>query len=142
MITEWHEHEIAPSLRETSGVDAIKVMIEGIRKSVQVDPGAMRALYTLMFEALKPEPAILSQRMREVHRAQRRNLEEAVARGIALGTVRPDVSPAAAVQIVVSTLRGAAYQWLLEPAFDFDGTLAALEDSLEYSVRPHKATAT
>ncbi len=136
MITEWHGHEIAPFLREASGVPAIRVVIDGIRNSVCRDPGAMRALYTLMFEALKPQPALLNQRMSEIHRAQRRNLAEAVARGIADGTVRKDTDPEAVARMVVATLRGAAYQWLLEPGFEFDSTLVAFEEYMEEALQP------
>ncbi len=138
MIKEWHAHEIEPFLREASGGEAIKVLVDGIRRSVRVDPVAMRALYTLMFEALKPAPAILGQRMREVHAGQRQTIEAAITRGIDLGTVRAEVDPAAVARLVVSALRGAAYQWLLEPEFDFDGTLLALEEHFERSLRLHQ----
>lgn len=137
MITEWHEHEIAPFLREANGFAAIRVVIDGIRTSVRRDPGAMRALYTLMFEALKPEPALLNQRMSEIHRAQRRSLVDAVRRGIDAGSVRTATDPEAVARMVVATLRGTAYQWLLEPGFEFDSTLAAFEEHMEEALRPH-----
>lgn len=136
MITDWHEHEIAPFLRETNGVAAIRVVIDGIRKSTRRDPGAMRALYTLMFEALKPEPRLLNQRMREIHQAQRRGLADAVRRGIEAGSVRRDAEPEAVARLVVATLRGTAYQWLLEPGFEFDSTLAAFEEHMDDALRP------
>ena len=141
MISDWHEHEIAPYIQEVSGVDALRVLIDGVRRSVRCDPGAMRALYTLMFEALKPEPALLASRIRQIHSLQRYHLENAIVRGIKLGTVRRDIDAGAAARLVVSAMRGAAYQWLLEPDFDFDGTLAALEEHLDLTLRPRPVAA-
>lgn len=136
MIADWHEREIAPFLAEASGFAAIRVLIDGIRNSVRRDPNAMRALYTLMFEALKPEPALLNQRMSQIHQSQRRRLAEAMTRGIAAGTVPEDTDPEAVARLVVASLRGAAYQWLLDPGFEFDNTLVAFEEYMEKALQP------
>lgn len=136
MVSEWMEQDILPVFRERSGVDSLHALVGGIRRSVEHDPAAMRALYTLMFEALKPEPAVLHDRMESIHRNQRAWLAEAIARGIADGTVRAAVEATATSHLVVSVLRGAAYQWLLDPTFDLDATLAALESHLDETLRP------
>ena len=135
IVSEWMHHDILPELQEYSGVDSLLVLIRGIRRSVANDPSAMRALYILMFEALKPEPAVLHDRMRAIHASERLRAEDALQRGIAAGTVAPGIDAKAASQLMVAVLRGSAYQWVLDPAFDFDGTLRALESHLDHTLR-------
>jgi len=135
MVSEGAQHDILPELQGHSGVDSLLVLIRGIRRSVANDPSAMRALYILMFEALKPEPAVLHERMRAIHASERLRAEDALERGIAAGTVVPGIDAKATGQLVVAVLRGSAYQWVLDPAFDFDGTLRALEAHLEHTLR-------
>ncbi len=133
-VKEWSKQEISPILNSKAGFEGVRDMIDAIRTSLRRDPMAMRALYTLMFEALKPTPAALADRMRHLHSSQRRNFEELLVRGIDDGSVRPDIDPAATAGMVVGVLRGAAYQWLLDRDFDFDATLVAMEAHLESSL--------
>ncbi len=136
MVADWRERELAPLLHGRSGAAALNVAISAIRQSIRRDPVAVRALYTLMFEAHLASPAILRDRMRDLHRNQRGDYERAIATGIREGLVRSDADPVATARLAVSTLRGAAYQWLLEPDFDIDATLAALEEHLLRSLQP------
>lgn len=135
MVADWQEREIAPLLHGRSGAPALNLAIRGIRQSIRRDPVAVRALYTLMFEAHRDSPAILRDRMRDLHHSQRAGYKRAIAAGIQDGSVRSDVDPVATARLAVSTLRGAAYQWLLEPDFDIDATLAALEEHLLRSLQ-------
>src|SRR5262249_26553956 len=110
--------------------------IDGIRMSIRRDPVAMRALYTLMFEGHGAAPTILRERMREFHGNQRRLFERTIARGLERGSVRPGIDPATSAGLAISTLRGAAYQWLLDPDFDIDRILSALKEHLELTLAP------
>jgi hypothetical protein len=85
----------------------------------------MRALYGLMFEALKPIPA-LRECMVALHRGFASDVARHVRRGIEAGLVRPEVDPENTARLFIATLRGSAYLWLLDPErFDLG---AALED--------------
>lgn len=135
MVSDWMTDDILPAFQGQSGVDSVLVLVRGIRGSAAHDPTAMRALYTLMFEGLKPEPAILHERMAEIHRGGRLRMEDALNRGIAEGNVHPSVDARTTSQLVMAALRGSAYQWLLDGSFDFDGTLRALEMHIERTLR-------
>ncbi|MBI2765783.1 MAG: TetR/AcrR family transcriptional regulator [Chloroflexi bacterium] len=126
MISEWHEREVAPLLAKSSGAASLHVIVDGIRMSAKRDAPALRALYTLMFEGLKPAPRGLHERMQAVHRNQRSLIAETVARGLADGSIAAGADPEAAALLIAGALRGAAYQWLLDDEFDFDRALGAL----------------
>lgn len=130
MVDDWAEREVRPLLEGRSGIEAVDVVLDGIRHAAKQDPRAVKALYTLMFEGLKAEPVELNERMRALHSTQRAGFERSIALGVAEGTVRPDVEPAAVARVITSTLRGAAYQWLIDPEFPFDNTIRSLEEFL------------
>ena len=48
-------------------------------------------------------------------------------RGIEARNINPEIDPSEAAAVIMSGLRGAAFHWLLDPAFDYDGTVAALD---------------
>jgi AcrR family transcriptional regulator len=135
VTVEWSAREIEPVAQTQVGAKAIRVAIDGIRASVKRNPTNVRALYTLMFEAVRPIPA-LQERIRTMNEQQRDYYEAAILRGIEAGTVSRETNAGAAARLIVSALRGAAFQWLLEPEFDFDATLAALADHLELILTP------
>jgi hypothetical protein len=86
----------------------------------------MRALYSLMFEALLPVP-ILRERMIELHKTIRLDIQEGVQRGIDRGSVDPSVDSAMVARLFVSALRGSVYQWLLDPEYvDIDVAMSEL----------------
>lgn len=130
MVLDWKEHELRDAIGDEVGAAGIAIVLEAVRDSVRRSPAQMRALYALMFEALLPVP-VLRERMTELHRALRRQMSSMISAGIAQGTVRPDVDPDRTAGVVVSALRGASYQWLLDPDdFDLDDSLSALADSV------------
>jgi len=108
-----------------SGAEAIHAVIAEFRKTWRRKPKHMRALYSLMFEALLPVP-LLNERMRELHRELRANIEKMVSAGIADGTVAADVDGEVVARLVIGGVRGAVYQSMLDPK---DVTISrALED--------------
>lgn len=131
MIDDWKQRELAPELEGKTGIDALQTVIHQIRSSVHRDPGALRALYALMFEGLKPVPEVLARRMRELHLYQRTSWADALQEGLAAGDVQPDINVETTAALLVSTLRGAAYLWLLDSEFDIDGVLLAFESQLD-----------
>jgi hypothetical protein len=96
----------------------------------------MQALYALTFQSLLPTP-ILRERMIDIHRAWRQHIRNMVAAGIEAGSVRPDADPDEVAGYVVAGLRGAPFQWLLDPdEFDIDAALGALIKMVKIALAP------
>jgi len=133
MVVDWQEALLNPSIGAKTGPEAVHAMLSEVRTSWRKSPKRMRALYTLMFEALLPIPT-LNERMAQLHRDLRRSAQKAVQDGIADGSVRRDTDAAAVARLVVGGLRGAVYQHMLDPrSVPIDralGELTALVDAL------------
>jgi AcrR family transcriptional regulator len=124
LTTDWATVQLDPQIGADSSLDGVTIMLEEIRESVGRDPGMVRALYSLMFEAVRI-PALYDD-MVKLHRSLRRRVTDAVVAARRQGQVRPDADPEAFARLVVSTLRGASYQWLLDPEFPFHETITDL----------------
>lgn len=135
MTIQYGADTLRPAIGDRAGADALQVVVDGVRSAIRRSPEEMRVLFALMFEALKPLP-VLQEQMVAYHERFRTNMEGLVRRGVAQGTVRADVDTAVAAALFVGALRGAAYQWLLDPAFDVDRVLQALQEQLDLSLRP------
>ena len=152
MVVDWNASHVVPAIGTTSGPEALHTVVEQIRSSAAHAPSRLRALYSLMFEALLPIP-LLRDRMADLHRDMRTNFASAITRGVAEGSVDPSVSAGRAARLFVGALRGAGYQWLLDPdhvdildALDdvhlvIDALLPALAQKSP-AIRPSKDTAT
>jgi AcrR family transcriptional regulator len=136
MTVGWSEATLRPSIGERVGADALIAIVQSIRKSIAKSPREMVALYSLMFEALRPIP-ILHERVAEIHDGLTKDVARYVRRGIKAGVVRSSVQPDAIARLFVSTLRGCAYQWLLNSEdFPVDATLRSLGEAVEVLLRP------
>jgi len=124
MTTDWAASQLNPQIGPDSGLDGVAIVLQEIRDSVARDPGIVRALYALMFEAVRI-PALHAD-MVKLHRNLRLRVAGAVRSARDRKQVRPDVDPDAFAGLVVSALRGAAYQWLLDPEFPFHQTITDL----------------
>ena len=140
MTVQYGADTLRPAIGDRVGVDALMVIADGIRNAIARRPDQMRVLYVLMFEALMPLPA-LRERMVDYHEGFRGNIERHVRRGIDEGVVRADVAPALAAALFVGAIRGATYQWLLDPDFDVDGALQSLGGYLDLTLRAGPAPA-
>ena len=140
MTFSWEESVLRPAVAAHVGVDALEIVIDAIQESVRTSPREMRALYTLMFEALKQIP-VLRERMVVLHRGFASDVTRHVRHGIDAGVVRPDVEPESAARLFIATLRGSAYLWLLDPElFDLDAALDDLRVHVNASLRAGAAT--
>lgn len=131
----WQETELRPAQSGTVGAASVIALLDAQRASARRRPAMTRYFLALLFEALRPVPA-LGNRLRELHREHRAAIAKSIRRGVKDGSVDPDVKADAVAGVVLSVMRGAAYQWLLDPKFDFDGTLATFARQLERSLRP------
>ncbi len=125
MIVDWSRR---PPRRNaaTSLLSQWRPVLEGLRASAAKDPVSLRALWAVMFEAVKPGTT-LNERVRELHRNQREGTARSIRREIESGRIPADFPPDATAAILISVLRGLAYQWLLDPEFDYDAAVEALE---------------
>lgn len=123
-VVDWNATVLGPAVGNTGGREALHTSVDGIRASAVHDEKRMRALYLLMFEALLPIP-LLRERMAELHRTMRESVGKAITRGVDEGSVDSATDVVRASRLFVGSLRGAAYQALLDPDVDL---AEALED--------------
>jgi AcrR family transcriptional regulator len=93
---------------------ALHALLGGMRQSWSRHPKHMQALYGLMFEALLPIP-LLNERMRELHRKLRDDIEQVLRRDIDKGVLPDDLDVLRVARLVVGGIRGAIYQTMLDP---------------------------
>lgn len=114
VFSHWGHESLAPAVEGRVGVEALHAAIETTRASMHAAPEKLRAFYALLFESLGPLEA-LRPKVAEFHRRQRAGVAAWIAAGIEAGTVRPDVDVATQAALFMSALRGASYQWLIDP---------------------------
>lgn len=134
MTADWTVREIRPAIVGRIGVDAIRALLEVTREAIRRNPTNVRALYALMFEAVLGVQ-ILEERVRAFHESQRVMYHDILARGMEAGVVRADTNVDEAASLIISLIRGAGYQWLLEPDYDLDHGLSVIEDTLDRLLR-------
>jgi AcrR family transcriptional regulator len=136
MLRAWNQHGRAqPGAAEHAGLDALCDVLDNHRRALERDEG-IRAFYALMFEALGPIPELLPEFQR-LHRNFRADLERALRSGIAAGAVRADIDPPAQAALLMGTIRGIGFQWLLDrDAFSLDDAYAELKQNLRRSLSP------
>ena len=114
MTLGWFVTYIHPVIDEQAGRPALHARVDGIRASWKRSMRRMRAMYSLMFEALQPIP-MLRDRMADLHRQARASVYDAVERGIEDGSVDASVDPDGVARLLTGAIRGAAYQAMLDP---------------------------
>jgi len=115
------------------GLEALCDMVDNHRRALGA-PASMRAFYALMFDALGPIPD-LQPEFRTLHRSFRSDIVKMLQSGIDAGGVRADIDVEAQAAIVLGTLRGIAFQWLLEPdAVALDAAYDELKANLRRSL--------
>src|SRR5579859_340513 len=130
MTADWTAREIRPAIVGHVGMDAIRALLDVTREAIRRNPTNVRALYALMFEAVLGVD-VLEERVQAFHESQRVMYHDILARGIEAGGVRADTNIDEAASLIISLIRGAGYQWLLEPDYDLDHGLAVIEDALD-----------
>ncbi|MEM8922125.1 MAG: TetR/AcrR family transcriptional regulator [Actinomycetota bacterium] len=135
-ITGWSHKKVLPRIQGVSGREAALVLVDAIRAQAAKDPRAIRVLYTLMFEAVGGDDG-LRRRFAKFHEGFRADVTSTVKRGQCDGSVRADLDPEQEGALLVSAIRGIAYQWLLDPqGSEPVAALAHLRDVVEERLRP------
>ena len=119
MFRHWGTESLAPAVGDRVGIDALHAAIDAARTALHASPERLRAFYALLFESLGPIPALRPQ-VAEFHRRQRAAVQQWIEAGMRTGDVRADVDAATQAALFVSAIRGAAWQWLIDPAVDVD----------------------
>jgi len=112
ILRVWNQESQARGHTGHVGIEALCDLLDNHRRAVEEDRG-IRTFYALMFEALGPTPELLDE-FRELHRAFRADIERILRAGIEAGQIRADLDPRAQAAIFLGTLRGIAFQWLLD----------------------------
>ena len=128
MTAGWTHRNVLPRTAGRTGLDAIVILIDAIRTQAAEDPRALRVLYALMFEALGGNDDLRAHFV-EFHRTMRSDIARLVRRGIRDGSIRSRVDATSEAELIVGGLRGVAYQWALDPAFDPVGAFAYLSQA-------------
>ena len=134
MTVGWTQREVLPVIAGQVGIDAIRAIIDTTRMAVRRNPTNVRALYALMFEAVLGV-SVLQEHVRAFHADQRQRYRDVLTQGVEAGTVRADIDVDEVASLIISLIRGASYQWLLEPGFDLDAALVLLVDVIEERVK-------
>lgn len=126
MVGYWRRSEMRSAVGQAVGLDYVHRLCDTLRASARRDPVSQRAMYALTFEGVKPG-SVFHDRIQALLRDQRRTIEIRLQRGIEAENIHPDTDPAEVAAVIMSGLRGAAYHWLLDPQFDYDGTVATFD---------------
>ncbi|MEO8604540.1 MAG: TetR/AcrR family transcriptional regulator [bacterium] len=133
---EWKTERLMPRIGERVGIEALQAIVEASRAAMRSAPDKMRAFYAMLFESLGALE-VLRPKVAEFHRRQRQAVAAAIAAGIERGSVRGDVDPAREAALFMSMLRGAAYQWVLDPrGVDSDALHDAIGEAVTHILRP------
>jgi AcrR family transcriptional regulator len=114
ITTRWNMRNVQPRTVGRSGLDGLLVTLDAIREQAASDPGVLRTLYALQFEALGPVPELRAHFV-EFHRTMRADMSAFVRRGLRDGSVVAGTNTKAEGAAIVGALRGIGYQWLLDP---------------------------
>jgi AcrR family transcriptional regulator len=129
-FSEWRTERLLPRVGARVGVEALHAVVAASRAALQGAPDTMRGFYAMLFESVGALE-VLRPKVAEFHRRQRKGLAAWIAAGIAAGNVRADTDAVRAAELFTAMLRGAAYQWLLDPrGVDIERLHDAIDESV------------
>jgi AcrR family transcriptional regulator len=130
-FTRWEAETLVPEVGDARGEEAIGRALRAHRRFLADEGGTLRLLFVLMFEALGPRPELAGEFAR-LHRDLRVLATPWLEQAVADGDFRDDVDPETIVTLIIATLGGIVYQYLLDAdGVDLDRCYADLERVLE-----------
>jgi AcrR family transcriptional regulator len=130
-FTRWEAETLVPEVGDARGEEAIGRALRAHRRFLADEGGTLRLLFVLMFEALGPRPELAGEFAR-LHRDLRVLATPWLEEAVADGDFRDDVDPETIVTLIIATLGGIVYQYLLDAeGVDLDRCYADLERVLE-----------
>jgi AcrR family transcriptional regulator len=140
IVTRWSHRNVIPLTKGRTGLEGAITLVEAIRAQAAKDPRGLRVLYSLMFEATGSDED-LRVRFAKFHEVMRADFAGYVRAGQRDGSVRSGPSPDREGELLVASLRGIGYQWLLDPtAFDPVKALTYLRDTTTERLANHEPT--
>jgi AcrR family transcriptional regulator len=116
MKLRMERNVLRPAPAGQRGLDAVFSFVEDyIDYVVAMGPDKMRTVLVLLFESLAVAPEIVPI-VADMSAASRSHISARIARGIADGTIRPDINPDVQGMLIAGLLRNAAHEWWLDPA--------------------------
>jgi AcrR family transcriptional regulator len=113
---EWLD-ELERAAEGTSGLETIYAAVDAHCRLLLESADRIRAFYVLWFDSVGPG-APLRDVIAHVHQRRQRDVEEWVAAGIELGTIRQDADAARVAEQFSAAIVGIVYQWLVSPPAD------------------------
>ena len=113
-FTRWEAEILVPEVAGARGEEAIARALRAHRRFLTEEGSTLRLLFVLMFEALGPRPELAGEFAR-LHRDLRALATPWLVQAAAEGEFRADVDPRTIVTLIVGTLGGIVYQYLLDP---------------------------
>jgi AcrR family transcriptional regulator len=133
---EWKTESLTPRIGGRVGLAALRATIEASRMATRHSPERIRAFYAMLFQSLGPL-GVLRPKVAGFHRRQRKAVAAWITAGIERGTVRADVDASRAAALFLSMLRGAAYQWLIDPrGVDIEALYDAIDETITRILAP------
>jgi TetR/AcrR family acrAB operon transcriptional repressor len=130
-FTRWEAETLVPEVGDARGEEAIGRALRAHRRFLADEGGTLRLLFVLMLEALGPRPELAGEFAR-LHRDLRVLATPWLEEAVADGDFRDDVDPESIVTLIIATLGGIVYQYLLDAqGVDLDRCYADLERVLE-----------
>ena len=111
---------------DASGLQHALAHLARIGQLASADPELLRAMFVAAFEAVKSTSALRPRSLGQLD-VGRQRVRAGLEKGIADGSVRPDLDVARAVNDISSAVYGIAYLWLvLTVDYDLEGELRSL----------------
>lgn len=141
IVVRWDVQTVEPVLHGRTGLEAVRVLLTGIKNAYEKDPRSLSVLYALIFEAVGPVPE-LRDRFVAFHRNQRTRIANYIRSGVEDGSIAPGVDPEEQAAMIVAQLRGVGYLWKLDPdGIDSGAVLSAfIEQVLDNLAAASSAT--
>jgi AcrR family transcriptional regulator len=121
-----------------TGADALCAAIDATHRFIRERPNEVRAMYLLWFQSIDPG-AVYRSNLANVHRAQRRDVEEWVKAGQAKGEVDPSVNRHRLAEQYAATMAGIAYQWLANAEMPLGAMYRQLKSDIRSRLQPGRA---
>lgn len=139
MGERFNHKNLKPAIGDKRGTDALCTTVDETIKAAYDYPVDTRAFYSLLFEALGPLPE-LREPFAAVHRESRDNIAILIQNGIDEGQINPSLDAKAQAGLLIGTLRGTLYQWLLDEDFDLKQAGEEHKKSILISFTSHQVT--
>lgn len=129
IVETWNHRNVLPQTKGRTGLDGVSIVLEAIRAQAERDASGLRVLYALSFEAIGGDQELHS-RVAKFHDTMRTDFLTMIRRGKRDGSISAAINPRREAVLILSGLRGIAYQWMLEPdALDVVDALRYLHDT-------------